>query len=195
MSKYLTIHVDTTGIDFNTYDISEGYEIVAITLMSCDDDFKILKHVTLYNSSVSEEGLRDSTMYHSIDRGVLDDVGMDEEQFVEAIAAFIFEEFLESESQHLPKIKCLGHNIGTFALPFLKKYLQKYDLPIEFSCNVLDTHSVLIPTVGDMSLQDMIAIFGDDRNDDEYSTTLYKCKLFVNIFKKVKRLWIKKVLS
>lgn len=197
--KYLALHVDTTGLNFDGYDVTKGFDIVSICLMVCDLEFNVLDHVVLYNSSVNESDLQNSTQYHGITRAVLDEMGMEEQEFVAEIASFIIDHFCpedyDVEDEYYSPIKCIGHNIGTFSLPFLTALLDKHSLPINFSTNVLDTHSVLIPTVGDLTLNQLIEIFGDDPEDDVYSDTYYKCKVFINIFKRIRKLWIKKVLS
>lgn len=196
--KYLAVHVDTTGINFEDADVSKGYEIVAICLMVCDTDFNVLDSITLYNSCVDEGALRQTSKYHNITRAVLDEKGLEEEEFVKQIVEFIIEHFFpseESDYEFYSPIKCLGHNVATFTLPFIKSLFTKYSLSINFSINTLDTYSVLSPTVGDVTLNQMIEIFGPDPDDEEYTTTCYKCKLFINIFKQVKKLWKKKVLK
>lgn len=187
--KYLAMHVDTTGINYDSSDPSDGHEIVAICLMVCDANFKVLKHKVLYNGTVSLKKLKASEKYHGINAAILEEVGIpDEEDFVFELASFIAEEFNDN-------VKCLGHNVGTFTLPFIKKLFDKYELPIRFSSNVLDTYSVLVPTVGDLTLNALIDLFGEDYDgDDEYSKTAYKCRLFVNIFKRIQQLWHRKIM-
>lgn len=198
--KYLALHVDTTGLNYDG-DITEGHDIVAICLMVCDEQFNILSSITLYNSSIDDARLKFSEKYHGITRGVLDEVGLEEEQFVEQITLYIFENFIsdyeeEGDYTKYPPIRCLGHNIGTFTIPFLQALLEKYDMPMKISVNSIDTHSLLVATIGNGTLTNAIDIFGDDPDEDiEYSSVHYKCKLFVNIFKQVKKLWTKKVLN
>lgn len=197
--KYLALHVDTTGLNFDGYDVTEGFDIVAICLMVCDLEFNVLDHVVLYNSTVNESDLQNSTQYHGITRAVLDEMGLDEEDFVAEIANFIIKHFFpideDSDDEYYAPIKCIGHNIGTFSLPFLTALLDRHSLPINFSVNVLDTYSVLIPTAGELTLNQLIEIFGDDPDGDDYSSTCYKCKVFINIFKRIRKLWTKKVLK
>ena len=200
--KYLALHVDTTGLNFHGYDVADGFDIVAICLMVCDLNFNVLDHVVLYNASVDESELINSTQYHGITRAVLDEMGLEEEEFVAEIVNFIIKHFCpfdddddDRENEYYAPIKCIGHNIGTFSLPFLTALLDKHSLSINFSVNVLDTHSVLIPTVGDLTLNQIIEIFGHEPDNDNYSDTYYKCKVFINIFKRIHKLWTKKVLS
>jgi len=191
--KYLAVHIDTTGINYDGDDPSEGYEIVAICLMVCNEDFDILHTGTFYNASVDDGMLKASERYHGITSAVMEEVGLPEEEFVAEFVSFIVEHYMEEVDT---PIKCLGHNVATFTIPFLQnRLLNKYELPIKFSSNVLDTYSVLVPTVGDITLGQMIGIFGEENDTDEYSSTCYKCRLFVNIFKRVKQIWKKKVLK
>lgn len=178
--------MDTTGID------PASDEIVALCLVACDDDFAIIDRKVLYNKDVDPQLLKQSEYFHKINQAVLEDVGLSEEQFVLGAASFIVEHFLEHD---IDFVKCLGHNISDFALPFLRNLFKKWDISIEFSSHVLDTHSVLVPTVGDVNLKQMIVMFGDEDETDEYTSACYKCLLFVNIFKRVKQLWQKRVLK
>lgn len=196
--KYLAIHVDTTGLNYDSYDITEGHEVVALCMMVCDLEFNVVDQITLYNSSVDEIKLANSTQYHGITRAVLDEMGLEEEEFMTEVAQFIITHFCpleDDEDEYYAPIKCIGHNVATFSLPFLISLLKKYSLSINFSANVLDTYSVLVPTVGDITLSQMIEIFGDDPDGDEYTSTCYKCKLFINIYKRIRKLWTKKVLN
>lgn len=195
--KYLAIHVDTTGINYDGYDVTKDHEVVALCMMVCDLDFNILDSITLYNASVNEYRLRKSTKYHNITRAVLDEVGLDEEELVAEVATFVIKHFCGpdiNEEEYCPPIKCIGHNVGAFTLPFIMSLLDKYDLPVRFSINVLDTYSILRPTIGDLTLNQMIEIFGQDPDEEEYSTTKYKCEMFINIIKQIQKLWNKKVL-
>lgn len=184
---YLGIHVETTGIDQSTdTEITNGHSIVALALVVCDKNFnRVDDKIIFIDNDAPEIGTR----WHGISKSFLDEEGVSEEDAILEFANFILEHFSPEDN-----IVCLGQNPHSFALPFLKKLLYKNEVYINFSTNSLDLFSLTTPTMGELSIREVIDIFGDvDDLPPFYQQREYACLMkaisFVETFRRLKKAW------
>lgn len=185
---YLALHIETTGIctDLDK-PINNGNDIVCIAAAICDKkSFKTLdKKIIFINSDRDDIGTR----WHGITKGFLDDEGLDEEGALEELLNFILEYFTIDST-----IICLGQNVHSFVLPFVKQLLQRNEIYLKFSSNALDVFSVTVPTIGETSISELIEMFGDvDKLEPAYQREEYACLLkvltFIKVFKGIDKTW------
>jgi len=187
---YLAVHVETTGINQETdKKITDGHSIVALALVICDKEFNRVEDKIIF----IDNGINDAelgTRWHGISNSFLKEEGVSEEDAVLQFANFILEYFSPEDD-----IVCLGQNPHSFALPFLKKLLYKHKVYINFSTNSLDLFSLTAPTMGELSIREVIDIFGDvDDLPTHYQQHEYCCLLkvisFIETFRRLKKAWI-----
>jgi len=186
--KYLSVHVETTGLN---YDIDEpicrGHDIVVASLVVCDSNFNLLDQLTVhFNQNQKEYGQK----YHGITPAILKECGVSKEDGLLDISNFILAHFDPEKC-----IVCLGQNVHSFTLPFLKQFLYDNGVYFKFSTNALEVFSLTLPTIGPYTIKELIADFGDeDELDiDEEATDKYlslmKAVTFVTVIRKINKLW------
>lgn len=186
-SKYLSIHVETTGLCSDvTKQVTHGEEIVAIGLAVCDSNFVELAGETIFVNHAREDI---GTRFHSITHSFLNAYGQERDDAALSVANFILEHFTGRED-----IVCMGQNVHSFTLPFLKELLYSNELYLTFSSSSLDVLSLTIPTIGPKSVRELVDLFGDadalspEEQQVEYMVLL-KCKTYIQIYNKMVKLW------
>lgn len=186
---YLSVHVETNGLN-NEVDksITEGHEIVSIGVAVCDKEFKLIDSKIIFiDNNLEDTG----ETWNKISKQFLQDEGVSEEDAVVEFADFILQYFDPDDN-----IVTIGQNPHAFALPFLKKLLYKYEVYIRFSSNSLDLFSLTTPTIGEMSIREIIDIFGKVDNlppffqQQEYACLL-KAITFIQTFRRIEKTWMK----
>lgn len=187
---YLSIHVETTGINSSIdKPVYEDNEIVCLSAAVCEKEtFKEVDEFTVF----IDHGLEDvGTRWHGINTAFLEEEGVDEETAVVEFANFLLEYFNPDAS-----IIAMGQNVHSFVLPFVKNLLYRNEVYIHFSANSLDVFSVTVPTIGETTIKELIELFGDvDKLPLTYQREEYACllktKTFIQVFRKVDKLWSK----
>lgn len=186
---YLSIHVETTGLNSNIdQNVNEGHSIVAIGVSVCDKDFnKVDDKIIFIDSGLNNEEIVPE--FNGITKEFLSEEGISEEDAVIEFANFILEYFSPNDN-----IVCLGQNVQYFCIPFLKELLYKYEVYINFACNALDVFSLTTPTLGELSLKEVVEVFGDvDNLPPFYQQEEYACLLktyaFIEVFRRINKQW------
>lgn len=187
---YLALHVETTGI-CNDLDrpVNSDNDIISISAAICDKrTFKVLdKKIIFIENDKDDIG----TKWHGITRPFLDDEGVDEETAIEEFVNFILEYFTLDNS-----IICLGQNVHSFVLPFIRELLERHEVYLKFAPNSLDVFSITVPTIGETSITELVEMFGDvDSLDPAYQRVEYASMLkvltFIKIFRSINKIWTK----
>lgn len=188
--KYLSIHVETTGLNFDLEKpVCEGHDIVVASLAVCDSKFKLLDQMTVHFKQKNAEY---GQQYHKITPDILEECGVTEEEGLVEISNFILEHFDPEEY-----IVCLGQNVHSFTLPFLKQFFYRNEVYFKFSTNSLEVFSLTAPTIGPYTIEELITVFGevDELDVDDEETVKYlslmKAVTFVSVVRKISRLWNK----
>jgi len=183
---YISCHVETNGVNFDTStrDINDGYRVVSVGLVACNENFEVQDEIIIFNYDVDST---DTEKYHGISNKFLSKYGVSEEEVAVEVSQFI----ISNTNVNRP-IKLIGHNIATFSLPFLKQLLLDHDMSIQFSSNTIDTYSMLIGTMGEYSLSDVVEAFATEDQDEKYKrkelSALHKAHIFVNICQMMREL-------
>lgn len=183
MNNILAFHIETTGLDPHTD------EIVSIALCSCDQNFTVKNRLIIYRNDVNESLLKAAYKYNKLSVDFLNKHGIDKQEFLEEILSFIVEEFDLDHPLHL-----LGYNVSTFSKQFLLELLADFDVSLNISSNTLDAYPVAVTVLGDTNIQELVTLFCKEECLKE-EKVMQKCITFVNIFKRVRKLWNKKVLK
>lgn len=186
--KYLSVHVETTGLNEDLdKPICEGHDVVVVSLAVCDRKFNLLDQITVhFEQDRSQYGQE----FHKITPAILEECGVSEEEGLLEICNFILDHFNPDE-----RIVCIGQNVYSFTLPFLKQFLYKNEVHFQFSSNSIDVFSLTCPTIGPYTIFELIDIFGDVDEldiDDEESVkylSLLKAITFISVVRKISKLW------
>ena len=182
--KILALDVETSGINFKSNDPSENYQIVSIGLIVADTDkFNPIEELYLEIKWNKEDQWDDrAESIHCLSRNYLENNAMDEKDAVEEIALFLDKHFGIDHA-----ISCLGQNVGTFDVLFLKRLLKKYKLPFKFAARHLDTFSLSISTVGAYSSDELFNIMGFENRTSHNS--LDDAKMALRSVKIISKMW------
>lgn len=188
--KYLSVHVETTGLNYDLEkSICDGYNVVVVSFVVCDSNFKVIDDITVhFNQDAEDYGQN----YHGITPAILEECGVDEEEGVVELSSFILDHFDGSDY-----IVCMGQNVHSFTLPFLKQLFYRNEIYFKFSSNSLEVFSITTPTLGPYTIKELLETFGDvdelDVDDEENVKylSLMKAITFVATFRKISKLWKK----
>jgi DNA polymerase III epsilon subunit-like protein len=182
--KFLVIDTETSGMSFGG-DPSIDYQIVSIGLIVSDFTFKPLEelYVELQWNGIDKWNDKAESV-HGLSKAYLSEHGSSERDAVEKIAGMMVEHF-EIERP----ITLLGHNVGTFDLPFFRKLLLKYDLPFKFSHRTMDTFSLAIGTIGTFNSDDLFDVMGFEKRKSH--NALDDARYALKTFGTISKLWNK----
>lgn len=155
--KILATDVETSGLTKGGCDPSINHQIISIgMIVASTSDFKPQAELYLeiqHNGKDKWDSYAEAI--HGLSKQHLKEHGSTEEAAAEKIAMFLYEHFGTERA-----ITCLGQNVGSFDVMFIKKLLNKYDVPFKFSHRQMDTFSLSMPTVGAYSSDELFEIMG-----------------------------------
>lgn len=178
-NKRLTIHCHTTGINYDTDDLTLNNQPLSIALGIVDMDTLKLEDKLFVNIKFDPEKYVWQTKLEKI-HGISKDEalqGMDHYDAIEQIAAFLYSHF---KSDPIP---LLGYNALSFHIPFLNKLLKEEDINFKFDRKEIDLFS-LMALLNKTKYSDMFDLFGIDQSMP--LSSLYHIKSYVKIFKAIK---------
>lgn len=136
--KFIAIDCETSGLKYNGDDPSEGFQSVSWGVIVADA--KTLKPIEELYVEIKWNGESEwasgAQKVHGLSKEYLDENGMTEEEAVIAIGGLITKHFGVSS------IKCLGHNVASFDIWFLKRLFRKFDIELKFGNRHIDTSSI-----------------------------------------------------
>ena len=151
IGRVLAMDCETSGLNWQSghsgckTDVAHGYQAIAWGFVVTDTkDYKPIAelYVEIKWNGESKWDMK-AEKIHGISKEHLEKHGVDEEEAVMDILEFLMEHFDLAEP-----IFVLGHNVGTFDLPFLKNLLYRYEVKnIKFGHRCFDTFSLSMGTV------------------------------------------------
>lgn len=188
--KYLSVHVETTGLNYDIEKpVCEGHDIVVASFAVCDHNFKLLDYLTVHFKQKNENYGQE---YHGITPAILEECGVSEEEGLIEISNFILSHFDAEEY-----IACLGQNVHSFTVPFLKQFFYRNEVFFKFSTNAIEIFSLTTPTIGPYTVAELIRTFADSSEigvedlDGVKYLSLMKAVTFVTVTRKISKLWKK----
>jgi hypothetical protein len=143
--KYvLAMDAETTGLKFNSDDPSIGHQAVswgfivaeAATLQPVEKLYVEIKwnDTSLDAREADPKFGKHAEKIHGLTLSYLEENGMDEEDAVTEIGSLILKYWADGN------IRCLGHNVATFDIWFLKRMMRAYDIELKFGARHIDTN-------------------------------------------------------
>ena len=143
-SKVLAMDCETSGLNFG-YDPSVGYQAVSWGLAVADaETLKVID--TLYveikwNGTAKWE--KKAEAVHGLSKEYLEKHGLTEEQALEEIANFIYQYWPPNDEFSTNRsVRCLGHNVATFDVWFMRQLFDKFDLPFHTGNRFIDSSTI-----------------------------------------------------
>ena len=137
--KLIAMDCETTGLCFNGDDPSVGNQSLAWGMIIADA--VTLKPIDELYVEIKWDGESEwadrAEKLHGMSRAYLEENGMTEEEAVIKIGNFIAKHFGTDN-----KLCCLGHNVATFDIWFLKRLFRKFGVDLRFGNRHVDTSSI-----------------------------------------------------
>jgi len=137
--KLIAIDCETSGLEFNGDDPSEGFQAVSWGIIVADaNTLKPIEelYVEIMWDGESKWETR-AEKVHGLSKDYLKENGVSEEEAVVAIGSLIAKHFGTDNA-----LCCLGHNVATFDVWFLKRLFRKFDIELKFGNRHVDTSSI-----------------------------------------------------
>lgn len=136
-TRIFAIDCETSGINMDSDDITDGYQSISWGLVVADQDFNPIDELYV---EIKWDGISkwewQAEKVHGLTKQYLENNGMDEKDAIEKIVEFIYTH-IDFETP----IMLLGQNVERFDRRFLNKILAKYDLKLKFAHRAFDTFS------------------------------------------------------
>jgi len=182
----LAMDSETTGVNFDSYDPSEGHQAISwgfivadsITLEPIEELYLEIKwnDESRANREADPNFSVDASAIHGLTFDYLEKNGIEESDAVEKIANLILKYW-----GPVNKVSCLGHNVASFDIKHLQKMFIHYGIDIPFNSRHCDSHSVGFATLGSYTSDALFNGIGcDERSDhnalDDAYMSLTSCR-------------------
>ena len=188
----LAIDCETTGIDWDNDDPSNGHQAVSwgiivangITLEPVEELYIEIKYNEFSKEakkSNSEFGVGAANI-HGLTYNYLEEHGISEEEAVILIANLIIK-YWGPTSQ----VKTLGHNVHMFDIPFLRAMCRRHNIDIPFGSRHYDSNSIGFATVGAYVSDALFATMGFEDRDGH--NALEDARMALESCRRIRMLW------
>ena len=195
-TNLLAIDCETTGINFNSTDPSDGQQALSWGIIVADTQTftpieKLYLEVKWNNASKQSRELdptfgKRAEEIHGLSFDYLEENGIEEEDAVIEIVSLILKYWGPDTCVHT-----LGHNVHLFDLPFLRATCARYDIPLKFGNRHIDTSSIGLCTVGAYDSNSLFYAYGFEERKDHHAMTDIEQTL--QVAQMTKLLWQDKV--
>lgn len=183
--KFVVVDCETSGISFGG-NPSENHQAVSFGILISDvNNFEVIDglYVEIKWNGVAKWEYQ-AEQLHGMSKKYLEENGVTEKEAAEQIGGLFAEHF---DLDH--PISLMGHNVGTFDLPFLRKLLNAHDLPFKFAHRHMDTFSLSMGTVQAYNSDDLFELMGVEKRKehnalDDAAAALKVYRTIHNIWKK-----------
>lgn len=164
--KILAMDCETSGLNFNSIDPSEGFQSVSWGLIVADaNTFKPIEELYL---EIKWDGLstwnKQAEDIHGLSREYLDKNGMTKEEAAVTIGNFIHKYWNPSnEFSYQRNVRCLGHNVATFDICFMRSLLSPFGIMFPTGNRFIDTSSIAFSTLGCYTSDEAFELIGVER--------------------------------
>lgn len=145
--KYVfAIDCETTGLKFNADDPSEGHQPVSWGIVVADSEtLKPIEELYVeikWNDASKRARKKDKEFgrraesIHGLSYDYLEENGVTEEEAVVEIGNLLYKYNADGN------FRCLGHNVHTFDMPFLRAMFRRFNIDLKFGSRHIDTSSI-----------------------------------------------------
>ena len=166
----LAMDAETTGLKFNSDDPSEGHQAVSWGMVVADAHTlkpieELYVEIQWNEDSIAAKkadpkfGVH-AEKIHGLTRAHLDKNGMSEEEAVVEIANLILKYWADGN------IRCLGHNVATFDIWFLKRMMRRHGIELKFGSRHIDTSGTGFINFETYTSDELFELVGFDARGD-----------------------------
>lgn len=186
--KVLAMDCETSGFCVNSDDPSIGYQSVSWGLIVADaETLKPIDELYVeikWNGEAKWDQNAENT--HGLSKIYLDQHGLTEEQAVVEIANFVYKYWPpNAEFSHNRSIRCLGHNVATFDVWFMRQLFRKFDLEFKTGNRFIDTSTIAWSVFNCFNSEDAFNLIGVERKQHN---ALEDARASLRLVKTVKKL-------
>jgi len=124
---------------------------------------------------------------HGLTKEYLDSNGVTEEEAIVQIGNLIIRNWGPESS-----IVSLGHNVGTFDLPFIRDLMSRYDVPLTFGGRNIDSFSVGLATIKSFTSDALFDTMGVIEHRGKHNA-LDDAKFALESVRRINTIWNSKV--
>jgi DNA polymerase III epsilon subunit-like protein len=144
-SKVLAMDCETSGLNHKSDDPSDGYQAVSWGLIVADA--ATLSIIDKLYVEIKWNGLSKwdskAELVHGLSIDHLNKNGLSEDDAIVEIANFIYKHWdPESEFSSQRCVRCLGHNVATFDVWFMRRLFRQYELKFVTGNRFIDTSTL-----------------------------------------------------
>jgi hypothetical protein len=175
--------VHTSGINYGSIDVTEKHQILSVAAIVLSQENKKLssfeKYLIFDDKNKWDKKAHD---IHGISRKKLESVGELLESVHEEFVLFLADNFDVFNDQ----IQCVGYNIDTFTLPFLKQLLIGVNIKFSY-CNIDLKSLFCLEQNRSVNMKEFISYF---KNTDTFNnpSSLEMCNIFFMAYRYYKNL-------
>ena len=187
----IAIDCETSGMNLNANrclnqnSVAHGYQAVSWGIVITDTEtFKVKDELyVLIKWNGKSQWNAKAESIHGLSKEYLEEHGMDEEDAVVEIM-----EFLMKHLDITAPLYCLGHNVVSFDIPFLKDLFTRYELSdIKFGHRHLDTFALSMGTVQEFDSDTLFKRVGlKDRGEHN---ALEDAKNALEVYRRLNKAW------
>lgn len=192
----LAIDCETTGVNVNGDNASEGHQAVswgvivadAVTLKPIEELYVEIKWNVQSKTTRKKDpkfGVR-AEQIHGLTQSYLEENGVSEEEAVGMIGELILKYWGPETS-----IRTLGHNVHTFDLVFLREMFRRHGIELRFGNRHYDTNSIAFVTLHTFNSDDMFSVMGFEARGEH--NALDDIRMTLETARMIRTLWDKKV--
>ena len=175
--KYiLAVDSETTGLNKvkNEGDVSDGHQAVSWGLIVADAETLIPVEKLYLEVKWNEQSKRrkeldpefgvTASSIHGLSYSYLEENGIDEADAVVQILELILKYWGPTN-----ELKCLGHNVSEFDIPFMKSMFKRYGVDVKFANRQYDTNSIGWAMTGSFTSDAFFSTMGFDTRESHNS--------------------------
>jgi hypothetical protein len=166
--KVLAMDCETSGINVNSDDPSVGYQAVSWGLVVADaETLKVIDELYVeikWNGEAKWE--KKAEAVHGLSKEHLDVNGLSEEEAVVEIANFVYKHWPpDAEFSSQRSIRCLGHNVATFDVWFMRQLFRKFEMEFKTGNRFIDTSTLSWAVFDCFNSDDAFELVGVERKE------------------------------
>ena len=165
-SKVLAMDCETSGLNGKNHDPSIGYQAVSWGFVVADADTlqpidKLYIEIK-WNGEAAWE--KKAEAIHGLSKEYLEVNGVSEQEALVEIANFIYKHWdPNSEFSSQRCVRCLGHNVATFDVWFLRQLFEKFEMPLITGNRFIDTSTIAWAVFDCFNSDDAFELIGVER--------------------------------
>jgi oligoribonuclease (3'-5' exoribonuclease) len=160
LKVFFAVDCETSGINFTSNDITEGYQSIAWGVIAVDA--KTFNPIDKIYLEIKWDGVSEwsnqAERVHGLTKSHLEENGVDKSVAADTLIQFIYDHIEPEDS-----IILLGQNVARFHLPFLRKLFEEHGYSVKFSQRQIDSFTIGFVTLDCLNSDHLFQTLGVKR--------------------------------